>query len=445
MDRRDEAATMPRGIDQSLAVAEADRCLLCHDPPCSAACPAGTDPGAFLRKLRLRNLTGAIRTIQQNNPLGGACGVLCPTARLCEAGCAATSIDRPIRIGAVQRFLVEQGWQRGLRLVAAGPPRPERVAIVGAGPAGLTCAAMLARQGFAVTVFEARAEPGGVIRYGVPDYRFDRPFLERELQTIRDLGVVFRCGTKVCNIAGIQDLANQGFAAIYLATGLWQAATLGLGAGVQQGLHGAVAFLERLRDGGAEALRDEIAGRNVVVVGGGSGALDCAESALRLGAQDVYLVYRRSYLQMPAERAERIAAQEAGVHFLLLTQPVGYRTDEAGGITGVELVRTRLGAPDASGRRRPEELPDTRWLLPATAVIEAIGNQPAPDSPGPIPGLERTRGGLVIAAPETGRTSVANLWAGGDLVGGPGLVVQAVRDGKRAAQAIAAQLGPRGE
>ncbi len=214
---------MEKGFDIAQAVAEADRCLLCFDPPCSRGCPAETDPGSFIRKLRLRNVTGAIRTIKVNNILGGACGVLCPASRLCEKECSATGIGRPVEIGKIQRALVEHAWKIGFQPL----PRPSasrgKVAVVGSGPAGLSCAAELALGGYAVTVFEERAQPGGMIRYGVPTYRFDVEFLRNEMADLEHLGVKFVCATRVDGAAGVQKLLGEGFKAVFLAPGLWSA------------------------------------------------------------------------------------------------------------------------------------------------------------------------------------------------------------------------------
>ena len=295
-------ARMEKGFDLAQAIAEADRCLLCHDAPCSRGCPAETDPGTFIRKLRLHNVTGAIRTIKTNNILGGACGVLCPTSRLCEKECSATGISRPVEIGRIQRALVEHGWKIGFQPLAAAARKTEKVA----------------------------------------------------------------------------------------------------------------------------------------VIGGGSVAMDCVESALKLGAKDVYLVYRRSFAQMPAEEGERLSALRQGAHFLLLNQPVGYVAGPQGSLAGVELVRTKLGAPDASGRRKPQELKGTDWVLDADVAVEAIGNRPdTADWPSTV---KTDRRGLVVVDDTTGRTSAQSVYAGGDAVRGPSLVVEAVQDGKRAARAIVATL-----
>lgn len=437
MSYADQFKRMEKGFDFAQAVAEADRCLVCHDAPCSKGCPAETDPGTFIRKLRLRNVTGAIRTIKENNALGGACGVLCPTARLCEKECSATGIGRPIEIGRIQRFLIEYGWSTGFKAYATPSPRPEKVAVVGSGPAGLSCATELARQGVQVTVFEERSEPGGIIRYGVPAYRFDKAFLKNELQDLKDLGVKFKCNTRVEGAEGAQRLLDSGFRAVFLAPGLWGAERLPV-KGNTKGVYTSVEFLARLREERFEELAKHVKDKAVAVIGGGSVALDCAESALKLGARDVYLVYRRSYAQMPAEQDERQAALALGVHFLLLNQPTGYLTDGSGRLKGLRLVRTRLGEPDASGRRKPVEIKGSGWTLELSLVVEAIGNRP---DEADWAGLVKLDGrGLVLAGGKNRKTSARKVFAGGDIVRGPALVVEAVQDGKLAARAILESL-----
>jgi glutamate synthase (NADPH/NADH) small chain len=428
---------MEKGFGYAMAQAEADRCLLCHDPPCSRGCPAETDPGTFIRKLRLRNVTGAIRTIKRNNILGGACGVLCPAPRLCEKECSATGIGRPIEIAKIQRWLIEHSWAIGFKALQKPASRPEKVAVIGSGPAGLSCAGELAQGGFQVTVFEERAEPGGVIRYGVPAYRFDRFFLKHELQDLKELGVRFRCRTRIDGSAGARKLLADGFSAVFLAPGLWAAERLPV-RNRPKGVFSSMEFLALLREERFEELAARIAGRIVAVIGGGSVAMDCVQSALKLGARDAYLVYRRSFSQMPAEEEERLSALRLGAHFLLLNQPAGYAADGSGRLKGLKLVRTRLGPPDSSGRRRPEPIKGSGWTLEAGAVIEAIGNRP---DQADWSGLVRTDGkGLILANPKSRRTSTRTIFAGGDIVRGPALVVDAVQDGKLAARAIAESL-----
>ena len=439
---------MGRGLDLAQAIAEADRCLLCHDAPCSEGCPADTKPAEFIRKLRFKNITGAIRTIKENNILGGACGVLCPTSRLCEEKCSAMfksenrpeGADRPIQIGHIQRFLIEHSWDRNIKIFEKPTARQEKVAVVGSGPGGLSCAAELAKEGYQVTVFEAKPEPGGVLRYGVVSYRFDMNFLEQEMKDIKSLGVKFQCNSAISGKAGAETLLQDGFDAVFLAPGLWEAASIKPMGRDIAGLYSSVNYLSALRDGRFEELERKIKGKTVAVIGGGSVAMDCIESAVKLEAKDVYLIYRRSYSQMPAEPDERIEALEAGVHFLLLNQPLNYITDDQHRLTGLKLVRTRLGEPDDSGRRRPENIEGSEWTMDADVVIEAIGNIAPEDSPEWYPNVKIDDNNLIKADSETGKTSVDGIFAGGDIVRGPALVVQAVQDGKLAARGIMAYL-----
>jgi glutamate synthase (NADPH/NADH) small chain len=432
----DNFQEMKKGIGLTQAIAEADRCLLCYDAPCSKACPAETDPATFIRKLRLRNFTGAIRTIKENNILGGACGVLCPTSRLCEKECSATGISRPIEIGKVQRFLVEYAWQTGFKVFKKPKPRKEKIAVIGSGPAGLSCAAELAKQGFQVTVFAERSEPGGIIRFGVPAYRFDKKFLKNELQDLYDLGVSFQCNTKIEGRLGAERLLEEGFKAVFLSPGLWGTQRLVPNAGDIKGVYTSAEFLVALREERFEELGRQIDGKTVAVIGGGSVAMDCVESATKLGARNVYLVYRRSFAQMPAEEDERLEALRLGVHFLVLNQPTDYLTGSNGRVSGLRLVRTQLAELDSSGRRRPVEIKGAEWVLEVDFVVEAIGNK-ADETVDWSPVAKVDKKGFIVANAETGRASEKMIFAGGDIVRGPALVVEAVQDGKVAAWAIA--------
>jgi NADPH-dependent glutamate synthase beta subunit-like oxidoreductase len=344
--------------------------------------------------------------------------------------------DRPIQIGKIQRFLVEHSWERGFKIFEKSEPRSEKIAVVGSGPGGLSCAAELAKDGYQVTVFEARPEPGGVLRYGVVSYRFDVNFLKHEMADVEALGVKFQCETPIDSKNGAEKFLEDGFDAVFLAPGLWDAATIKPDGKAIGGLYSSVDYLAALRDGRFAEMEKKIKGKTVAVIGGGSVAMDCIESAARLDAKDVYLIYRRSYCQMPAESDERIDAQEAGVHFLLLNQPVDYVTDQKNRLKGLKLVRTRLGEPDESGRRRPAEITGSEWIMDADVVIEAIGNKAPDDSPAWYPGVDVDGKKLIKIDSDTGQTSVPGIFAGGDIVRGPALVVQAVQDGKVAARAI---------
>jgi len=440
---------MSKGLDLAQAIAEADRCLLCHDAPCSEGCPADTKPAEFIRKLRFKNVTGAIRTIKTNNIMGGACGVLCPTSRLCEEKCSAMfksqnrpdGADQPIQIGKIQRFLVEHSWERGFKVFKKPEPRSEKIAVVGSGPGGLSCAAELAKDGYQVTVFEAKPEAGGVLRYGVVSYRFDQNFLKHEMADVEALGVKFQCNMPIQGKNGAENLLKDGFDAVFLAPGLWDAATIKPADKDIGGLFSSVDYLAALRDGHFKDIEKQIKGKTVAVIGGGSVAMDCIESAVRLDPKDVYLIYRRSYSQMPAEPDERIEAQESGIHFLLLNQPLEYVTDKKNRLKGLKLVRTRLEEPDESGRRRPVEIPGSEWIMDADVVIEAIGNKAPDESSEWYPNVKVDGKKLIKADPQSGQTSVDGIFAGGDIVRGPALVVQAVQDGKVAARAIKEYLG----
>lgn len=441
MKKSNPLTGMGKGFELGEAMAEADRCLLCHDAPCSKGCPGGTDPGTFIKKLKFLNVTGAIRTIKQNNILGGACGVLCPTSQLCEKECSAVGLPGgAIQIGKIQRALVEHAWEIGFNPLEKSAPRKEKIAVVGSGPAGLSCAAELAKAGFGVTVFEAKAKPGGVLRYGVPEYRFAPEFLERELKDLENLGVVFKCMTPIHGKGAAEKLLKKGFAAVFLAPGLWEPIRLKEKAKPIPGLFTATEFLCALREGQQAQMAKAVKGKRIAVIGGGSVAVDSAESALKLGARDVYLIYRRSYVQMPAEEDEKQGLLNAGIHFLLLNQPVDYVAGPRGRLRAVRLLRTELGDHDSSGRRRPVEVKGSDWELPVDVVIEAIGAKPVAGAEAGYPSVKRTQGGLIVADPKTGATSMKMIFAGGDIVRGPALIIEAVKDGKTAAQAIQRQL-----
>jgi NADPH-dependent glutamate synthase beta subunit-like oxidoreductase len=346
----------------------------------------------------------------------------------------------------LQRFLVEHSWKTGWKASAdwafeKPALRKEKVAVVGAGPAGLACAAELAKQGCQVTVFEARPEPGGVLRYGVPAFRLTAEFLRRELADVESLGVKIKCSSPLSGQGAAEALLREGYSAVFLAVGLWEPVRLKEDVGDIKGLTTSLDFLAAVRDGKFQEEGRRIKGKACAVIGGGSVAMDCARSALRLGAADVYLLYRRSYAQMPAEADERALALREGVHFIILNQPVGYVTDSQGALRGIRLLRTRLGAKDSSGRRKPTAVKGTEWVLPVAAAIEAVGYRPHRDSPSWYPSVALDGGRLIRARERDCRTSRPGIFAGGDIVRGPDLVVRAVADGKSAARSILAYLG----
>lgn len=430
---------MNKSYNLSQAWAEADRCLLCHDAPCSKGCPANTDPGKFIKKFKMQNIKGAIRTIKENNILGGACGILCPTARLCEKECASSHLDRPIEIGRIQEFLVRHGREIGFKVFETPEPTLEPVAVIGSGPAGLSCGAELAKKGYKVTVFEKMGEPGGVLRYGVPSYRFSKTYLQTELEDIINLGIEFKCNHAIEKEGEAEALLQKGFKAVFIATGLWDAATVF--DAKPEGVYNSVAFLSSPHTGGLDSLKDQVKDKKVAVIGGGSVAMDCAGFAVSLGAKEVYLIYRRSFCQMPAETDEKIEALEKNIHFLILNQPKEYLTNDQGGVSGIKLVRTELSEANGSGRRSPIEIKDSQWVLDIDLVVEAIGNKAFEKSNTLYPGVEIDDNKLIKAELVNCQTSKQGIFAGGDIVRGPALVVNAVQDGKTAADAIDRYLG----
>ena len=425
----------------TLATEEAARCLLCFDAPCSQACPAGTDPGSFIRKLRFRNITGAIRTIKKNNPFGWTCGAVCPTARLCELACSRTAIDKPIQIGKIQRFLVEHGWTMGFSPIKKGETNKEKVAIIGSGPAGLTCARELVLKGYNVTVFEKKEKAGGNLRYGIPSFRLSEEGLQREIDEIVSLGVTIKTASPIEGKNGLLRLKEEGFQAIFFSPGLWSPVRLGIEGSDLKGVLTATDFLGSLRTDKANEIGNLVRNKVVAVIGGGSVAMDAAMGAKKLGAKDVYVLYRRSYTEMPAEEKEKIQALKEGVHFFILTQPVKYVGN--GTLTSIVCRRTRLGNPDDSGRRRPEEVPGSEFEMSFDVAIEALATEPDPD----LRELaDLSWNAKTIKASDSNlQTSLPWIYAGGDIVRGPALVVEAVADGKKAAEAIAQHLEGKGE
>ncbi|MGE5274026.1 MAG: NAD(P)-dependent oxidoreductase [Verrucomicrobiota bacterium] len=409
-------------LDELDAIVEADRCLACggvHAPaPCSVACPADIDVPSFVSAIADGDLGRAAEVIFAENLLGGTCARVCPTELLCEGACVLVHEGRkPIEIGRLQRHASDTALAEGRSLRRRAAPTGYRVAVVGAGPAGLACAGELAARGHEVTVYDERREPGGLVRYAIAPYRQQNHPLPEEADLIRELGARIALGrridrAKLFAISGMND-------AVVLAVGMGADTTPHLPGDDLDGVWSSLPFIEALKTGVPPQI-----GRNVAVVGGGNTAIDCAREAVRLGAEHVALLYRRTEAEMPAYPQEVVEASEEGVELRWLTAPTRFLG--IGRLTGVECVRMELGEPDADGRARPEPVAGSEHVVPAETAIIAIGQRPRPEFADLLEGFD----------PETGRTEVPGFYAAGDATNGGATVVEAVREGKLAARIV---------
>jgi glutamate synthase (NADPH/NADH) small chain len=406
---------------------EADRCLECGGPyapaPCLVACPAGVDVPAFIAALAADDSDAAAQTIFADNLLGATCARVCPVEVMCEGACV---LDRPIAIAALQRYATDRALEHVPQLRKPAPRNGRRVAVIGAGPAGLVCAGELAARGYAVTVFDEREEAGGLVRYAIAPYRQVREPLPEEAHALERLGVEFHFGTKIGQPE--LDAIAEDFDAVFLGVGMGPDTAVPYPGDELPGVWDSLPFIEGVKTGDPPEI-----GSRVVVIGGGNTAIDVAREALRLGAVDVTLVYRRGEAELPAYPHEVAEAREEGVRFRFLASPVRFLGQRR--LLGLECRAMRLGAPDESGRRRPEPVEGSEFTLPADTAVKAIGQRPRSELADWIPGLELDRGAVKIDR-ETGHTGNPKFFAGGDAVNGGASVVEAVRDAKRAAKAI---------
>jgi glutamate synthase (NADPH/NADH) small chain len=414
------------------ALLEADRCLECgvrHAvAPCLDACPADVDVPRFVAQIAAGDLEAAADTIFEQNLLGATCARVCPVEVLCQGACV---LERPIEIARLQRAATDAALAAGRPLRAKGSRNGRRVAVIGAGPAGLAAAGELAVRGFEVTVYDEREEGGGLVRYAIAPYRQQAEPLPDELRALRELGVRVELGRPVRSRAELEELTDEADV-VFLAVGMGPDEHVALLGDDLPGVWASLEFIEAIKTGRAPDV-----GRRVVVVGAGNTAIDCARLARRLGAPDVTIAYRRTGAELPAYAHEVAEARDEGVRFRWLTAPLRYLGTTR--LSGVECTRMRLGEPDASGRRRPEPVPDSTFVLEADMAVAAIGQRPRLELLDWIDGLELERGRLVVD-PETGQTGNPRFFAGGDVVNGGQGVVQAVRDAKRAARAIAERV-----
>ncbi|HEV3254245.1 MAG TPA: NAD(P)-dependent oxidoreductase [Candidatus Acidoferrales bacterium] len=423
------------------AAVESARCLFCFDAPCTVACPTHIDVPAFIKKISTGNLRGSARVILEANILGESCGRVCPTEVLCEGACVMHEKgEQPIEIGRLQRFAVDDLLDRNIHLFHAGPPNGKRAACIGAGPASLACAAELAKWGYAVTILDKHEQPGGLSTYGIAAYKTRARDALRETELVRQLGVSFRQGIAVGRDLPFPDLEAQ-FDAIFIGLGLGETGALGIPGEDLPGVFGALEFIEQTK---TKPFGEVEVGRRVACIGAGNTAIDVVTAAKRLGAESVHLVYRRSEREISAFRYEYELAKLDGVAFHWHAQPL--RVLAANGVVaGLECIRTRPGAPDARGRRTPEPIPGTEFVLDVDMVVRAIGQKPVTEILRAVPGIEiRPNGTVAVAANH--QTGNRKYFAGGDCVNGGKEVVDAVADGMAAARGMDAWLSrPRGE
>ncbi len=435
------------GYSEKAAVDEAARCLGCRNMPCVSGCPVNVRIPDFIKEIRNGDFEEAYRIISVSSSLPAVCGRVCPQETQCEAKCVRGIKGEPVGIGRLERFAADR--HNALPDAAAVRPEPNghRVAIVGSGPSGLTCAGDLAKKGYSVTVYEALHTPGGVLVYGIPEFRLPKSIVKKEVDTLKKLGVDIETNVVIGKTLTVDELFEMGFEAVFIGSGAGLPNFMNIPGEGLNGVYSANEFLTRSNL--MKAYNDDSAtpimkGGSVAVVGGGNVAMDAARTALRLGAESVYIVYRRSLDELPARREEVEHAMEEGVEFMLLTAPVeilGFNNPDDprdmrnGFVTGMRLIRMELGEPDAKGRRRPVPVPGSEFELHADTVIMAIGTSPNPLIKSTTSGLEvNSHGGIIVS--EDGLTTRERVYAGGDAVTGAATVISAMGAGKTAAKAI---------
>jgi glutamate synthase (NADPH/NADH) small chain len=441
------------GYDEGTAIDEANRCLNCKTRPCVQGCPVNIRIPEFIDKIKEGDFEGAYQIIATSSSLPAVCGRVCPQEVQCESKCVRGIKGESVGIGRLERFVAD--WHNTFATEAPARPNSNghRVAIVGSGPSGLTCAGDLAKAGYDVTVYEALHTAGGVLVYGIPEFRLPKTIVAREIDTLRALGVNIQTNVVIGKTLTVDELFDMGYEAVFIGSGAGLPNFMGIPGEGLCGVYSANEFLTRsnlMKGYRADADTPMMKGGRVAVVGGGNVAMDAARTALRLGADKVYIVYRRSMEELPARREEVEHAEEEGIEFCLLCSPteiLGYhnpddaRDPKNGFVRGMRCVRMELGEPDAKGRRRPVEIPGSEFEIAVDTVIMAIGTSPNPLIKSTTGGLEvNARGGIVVS--EDGLTSRRGVYAGGDAVTGAATVISAMGAGKTAARAIDAYLIP---
>ena len=436
------------GYTEEQAVAEAKRCLQCKKAPCISGCPVDIDIPGFIKLIAERKFPEALYILRKKNNLPAICGRVCPQETQCEIVCTLKKKNEPIAIGRLERFAADWGRKNRRQTTDNRGQKAEgrsQVAVIGAGPSGLTCAGDLARTGWRVTIFESLHAPGGVLRYGIPEFRMPRDVLDYEIEYVKNLGVEIKTNIIVGRTITIEELFSAGYKAVFIGTGAGFPYFLGIPGENYNGVYSANEFLTRANLMKAYKFPEYDTslriGKKVAVVGAGNVAMDSARVARRLGAEKVCIIYRRSRSEMPARAEEIHHAEEEGIKLDLLTLPVEIIGDGKGWVKQVKCLKMKLGEPDDSGRRRPLPIDGSEYLKDVDTIVIAIGQGPNPLLLSMTPGLNLTRKGNIVADNITGETSLEGVYAGGDIVTGAATVIEAMGAGKRVAKIINARHG----
>ena len=439
--RRRNFNEVPLGLEEEVAVKESERCLQCKNPGCVQGCPVGIDIPGFISLIKQREFTKSIRHIWKSNSLPAVCGRVCPQESQCEGSCILAKKGEAVAIGNLERYVADRERMTGKGdLPPIAPPTGKRVAVVGSGPSGLTVAGDLIQKGHEVTIFEAFHKPGGVLVYGIPEFRLPKEIVFSEVNFLERLGAKLECNAVIGKSVTVEELFEEGYDAVYLGVGAGLPRFMNIPGENLIGIYSANEYLTRSNLMRAYRFPEYdtpiVIGKDVVVFGAGNVAMDSARTAMRLGADRVRIVYRRSRDEMPARSAEIHHAEEEGIEFHLLTAPTRFLADGKGRVVGVECLQMKLGDPDASGRRSPVPIQDSKFRLECDLAVIAVGAGANPLLSTVTPGLKLNKWGYIIADPETGKTTKKGVWAGGDIVTGSATVILAMGAGRKASDSM---------
>ncbi|MDO9263672.1 MAG: NADPH-dependent glutamate synthase [Desulfosalsimonadaceae bacterium] len=439
--RRRNFEEVPLGYSQETALLEASRCIQCKNPSCVTGCPVGVDIPGFIKQIAEGNFKEAIQKIWQKNSLPAVCGRVCPQEIQCEGNCILGKKDKPVAIGNLERFIADYVRVNDIGdMPEKAPATGKKVAVVGSGPSGLTVAGDLLLKGHDVTLFEAFHKTGGVLVYGIPEFRLPKDIVAAEVAMLEKIGLKIECNMVIGAIVSVDELFAEGYDAVYIGVGAGLPKFLGIPGEDLIGIYSANEYLTRANLMKGYLFPDYdtpiIKGKNVVVFGAGNVAMDSARTAMRLGAEKVRIVYRRSREEMPARGAEIHHAEEEGIEFYLLTAPVRFIGDENGRLVQLEGLKMDLGEPDASGRRRPVPIKGSEFIMDCDLAVVSVGAGPNPLLTQSDPAITLNKWGYIVADPETGKTTKKAVWAGGDIVTGSATVILAMGAGRKAADSI---------